>query len=288
MVVGTGASVITANTVGNPRGAYGIAFTGLGAAAALLADPPPAWPVWSIERAAGDAPPEPGVDVGDGRARIGLAGGGHVRLDRERRSITFATPAPLADAAIVHPGLSAPSAVVSWWLGRTPLHASAVVVGGRAWALVGARGSGKSTMAALLADAGCGFLADDLVVVDGGRAYAGPAAVDLRADAGGRLGAQALGRVGSRERWRRPVAAAAPDAPLGGLVLLEWSDGVPQVGPAAVPERMAAIAAHQMLPLRPDAVLDLVALPAVALRRPRGLDHADASAAVLLAALAGL
>lgn len=287
MVAGTGASVITANSVVNPRGAYGIAFTGLGDAAGLLAAPPADWPVWAVERARADGPPEPGVAVGEGRARIGLASGGAVLLDRGRRSITFATPGSIPDAAIVHPGLSAPSAVVSWWLGRTPLHASAVIVDGRAWALVGVRGTGKSTMAAVLADSGCGFLADDLVVVDGDRAYAGPATVDLREDAAARLGAQPLGRMGTRERWRRHVRATAPEATLGGLVVLDWCDGPPQAGPATLPDRMAALATHQLLPLRPDVVLELLALPAVRLRRPQGLEHADASAAVLLAALDG-
>lgn len=286
MVVGTGPSVITVNTEVKPRGAYGIAFTGLDAAVLLPA--PADWPVWSVGQIrGGDGAPEPGVEVHDGRARVGLASGGEVRLDRAEHSITFVTPAPLGDAAIVHPGLSAPAAVVSWWLGRTPLHASAVVVDGAAWALVGARGSGKSTLAAVLAEAGCAFVADDLVVVDGDRAYAGPASVDLRPDAAALLGAQPLGRIGTRERWRRPVAADATAVPLGGLILLEWGDGVPEAEPAPLPDRMSALAAHQLLPLRPEAVLDLVARPAVRLRRPRGLEHVDASAAVLLAAVAG-
>ena len=50
--------------------------------------------------------------------------------------------------------------------GRTCLHASAVAVGGRALALVGPAGAGKSTTAAALADRGCPVLADDMLPLE--------------------------------------------------------------------------------------------------------------------------
>jgi hypothetical protein len=268
------------------RGAYGLAFDGLEDAAGLL-DPPVGWPSWSVEQRREGGRREAGVAVFDHEARIGLAGGGEIRLDRERRAITFATPEPLTPEAILHPGLSAPAAIASWWLGRTPLHASAVVLAGRAWAIVGERGSGKSTMAALLVRAGCGFLTDDLLVVDGDRAYAGPASIDLRADAGVELGAQALGRVGSRERWRRAAPVAVVEAPLAGMVVLAWAAGEPCLTAAPVPERMAALAAHSMLPLAPEGLLELLALPAIRLSRAPGLGDAARSAELLGDALAG-
>jgi hypothetical protein len=49
------------------------------------------------------------------------------------------------------------------------LHASVVAVGGRALAVVGHKGAGKSTVAAGLAAAGHGVLADDIAVVTGGQ-----------------------------------------------------------------------------------------------------------------------
>lgn len=266
------------------RGAYGLVFDGLEDTGGLL-EAPAGWPAWFVSQQREDGPREAGVAVFDREARIGLAGGGEIRLDRDRQAITFATPEPLAPEAVLHPGLSAPAAVASWWLGRTPLHASAVVRDGRAWAIVGERGSGKSTMAALLVRAGCGFLADDLLVVEGGRAFAGPASIDLRADAGAELGARPLGRVGSRERWRRSVDVAAAEVPLAGLVVLTWAAGEPRVVAAPVPERMAALAAHSMLPLAPERLLDLLALPAIRLSRAPGLDGAARSAERLSDAL---
>ena len=50
--------------------------------------------------------------------------------------------------------------------GVTPLHASAVGVGGRALALLGQRRAGKSTTAAAFAAAGFAVLADDVAAVD--------------------------------------------------------------------------------------------------------------------------
>jgi hypothetical protein len=50
--------------------------------------------------------------------------------------------------------------------GRTCLHASAVAVGGRALALVGPVGAGKSTTAAALAGRGCPALADDVLALE--------------------------------------------------------------------------------------------------------------------------
>ncbi len=50
--------------------------------------------------------------------------------------------------------------------GRTCLHASAVAVDGRALALVGPAGAGKSTTAAALADRGCPVLSDDMLPLE--------------------------------------------------------------------------------------------------------------------------
>jgi hypothetical protein len=66
--------------------------------------------------------------------------------------------------------------------GRTCLHASAVAVGGRALALVGPVGAGKSTTAAALAGRGCPVLADDVLPLEprGGDVLAHPAYPRLR------------------------------------------------------------------------------------------------------------
>jgi hypothetical protein len=50
--------------------------------------------------------------------------------------------------------------------GREPLHATAVIVDGKAIAFLGASGSGKSTLAAAFVRAGYQLLTDDLLLVD--------------------------------------------------------------------------------------------------------------------------
>jgi hypothetical protein len=58
-------------------------------------------------------------------------------------------------------------AVLLQQLGHLVLHASAVVIGGKAVAFVGWKGQGKSTTAATLFARGCPLLTDDLLVVNG-------------------------------------------------------------------------------------------------------------------------
>jgi hypothetical protein len=60
--------------------------------------------------------------------------------------------------------------------GRELLHAAAVLLAGRAVALVGPSGRGKSTLAAALVDAGGSFLADDVIALEarGGQILAHP------------------------------------------------------------------------------------------------------------------
>src|SRR5262249_7632068 len=104
--------------------------------------------------------------------------------------------------------------------GREPLHAAAVVGGGRALAIVAPSGGGESTLAALLVATGWTFLSDDVGAVDAARegpatAFPGPAVAALRGEGplGGDLGA-ALGTslaadaLGTRVLVRARAAAA--------------------------------------------------------------------------------
>jgi hypothetical protein len=89
-----------------------------------------------------------------------------VLLDRRQRTITV-HPAPGADPGLITIFLE--GSVLANALaadGLLTLHASAVEVGGRALAIVGPPGTGKSTLAALLCGWGCRLVADDVLRVD--------------------------------------------------------------------------------------------------------------------------
>jgi hypothetical protein len=89
-----------------------------------------------------------------------------VLLDRRRRTITV-HPAPGADPGLITIFLE--GSVLANALaadGLLTLHASAVEVEGRALAIVGPPGTGKSTLAALLCVRGSRLVADDVLRVD--------------------------------------------------------------------------------------------------------------------------
>ncbi len=84
-------------------------------------------------------------------------------------------PHPDAAASVVrhfilHQGFS----ILLWQLGRVPLHASAVVKDGQAYAFMGDSGAGKSTLCASLHLAGCTLGSDDIVSLECGDGNSGP------------------------------------------------------------------------------------------------------------------
>lgn len=120
--------------------------------------------------------------------------------------------------------------------GLEVLHASGVVLDGRAVLLAGAAGAGKSSLAAALLRSGGLLLSDDAVALQPREgvllAHPGSLALQLRAGEERRLAAPeraALGRAaGEVEGKRRYVSAGAPaPAPLGALFLLERSPARP-------------------------------------------------------------
>jgi hypothetical protein len=185
---------------------------------------------------------------------------------------------PLTDEALVHPYLAFPAAVVSHWLGRVALHAGALIVDGVAIAILGTKEAGKSSTMAAAARAGFDVLSDDLLVIDAGDALAGPRAIDLRADAADAFGeSRYLGTIGARERWRLPVSAGSPSAPLRAIVTLGWGDRI-EARSLAMHERVGPVLESCALGagwLSPSAAFDLFAVPAWEVLRPRDLDGID-------------
>ena len=265
------------------RGAYGVGIDGLGPLQAHELAAPEDWPRWTVRQEVGEDETAEGLTVWLDKALIEMSGAGVIRLDRLKRSIVFRTRMPLPPDAVLHPGLVPAAAVIAMWMFRVSVHASAVVVDGRVWGLLADREGGKSTTAAMLADRGCPLFADDMLVVEGAACFAGPASVDLREESAEVLGGRRLGRVGTRERWRKGLTVPFATAPLAGWIHLAWSaDDSTSVTELGVGERIAVLEPQLSLPVEGEQLLDLAVKRMLRFTRPKSLGQAGASMDVLL------
>ena len=265
-------------------GAYGLRIEGARGAASLLVAVPAEWPEITLRTRIGTAAPG-GEYVSETEARLRLRNGGEITIDRSEGEVVFTVPEPVSDQALVHPYLAPAAAVIARWLGREPFHAGAFCLPGGAWGVLGEREAGKSSLLAWLALQGRDVLCDDMLVIAGDTAFAGPRSVDLRRETALHLGAgEELGMVGARERWRVGLPPIDPEVPLAGWIFLEWGDEV-SVSPVEPGERLARLLHHRGVRLPPashEALLGLSALPAWELRRPQDwASLADAGEALL-------
>lgn len=291
---------------GPRHGSYGLRLVGEGQAERALAEAghwmlpaDPAWPRWRVEwnelsttgeepletRSANDRREELGAD----RARLtAAAAGGWIELDRLAQRTRFSMPEPVTAAALVHPYLTSTAAIAAHWLGRTPFHAGGFLVAGTVWGVLGGREMGKSSLLMGLHTAGIPVISDDLIVLDHDRVYSGPRCLDLRRGAAERFAAgRQLGRVGRRERWRVDLGPVPPDAPLGGWVVLGWSERT-VIEPFGAGRRLAALAMNRAVTARgaaPTGLLDAAALPVVLFSRPRDWSKMEGGIEQLLDAL---
>jgi hypothetical protein len=253
-------------------GAYGLTLPGLERCAGLMPSPGPAWPEIHVVRDRVERQPDR-TRVDADAAEVRLIDGGSLVLDRVGRSAIVLTRTPLSDEDLVHPYLAPVASYFAGWLGRHALHAGGVCIDGTAFAIVGAKEAGKTTTLAWLATQGCDVLADDMLVIDDGRALAGPRALDLRPDAVRELGLLDSTRENpTRGRARLQLGPVAHEAPLGGLLFLDWGQQV-ELSPLRTSERLLRIAAATS-PRRPGgkrAPVDLARFPAWELRRPRSV-----------------
>jgi hypothetical protein len=180
--------------------------------------------------------------------------------------------------------------VMARWLGREGMHGGAVAVDGAAWAVLGDKTAGKSTTLAALALAGLDVVSDDVLVIADGAVLAGPRSIDLRTEAAQRLGVgEALGQVGTRERWRLALSPVVPELPLRGWITLDWGETTALESLSGA-ERLAALIPHRGVRLAPaaaDALLRLSALPHLRLVRRRHWDSLAEATARLVEAIAG-
>lgn len=272
-------------------GCYGFRIVGVEQARRLLVDAPPEWPELTLSTERADGREVPPVDViRPTSATLPLHGTGWMEIERDGPRVTYHLPEDASHEELVHPYLAPGAAVLARWLGREAFHAGAVMADGGAWAVLGDREAGKSSTLAWLALSGHPVLADDLLVLDGADALAGPRCIDLRGDAAARLGAgEPLGVVGTRERWRLVLEPVPARVPLRGWILLEWAEAV-AVEPVRGAERLLRLIPHRSVrlePPAPSALVELASLPVLAFRRPRRWDALAGAGERLVAAIGG-
>ena len=273
---------------------YGLRVDGFTDPAALLVPVDASWPALQVVReSAGSRIRRP-----DGLAvnalRLDERGGelwfsdhDGLILDRRTMCVRFITERALGDDALAHPYLSLPAAIASHWLGRQALHGSAFELDGYAWAMLGTKEAGKSSIVGWAFGRGHRVISDDLLVLEDNTLFSGPRCIDLRNEAAAALGGDGARPLADRPRWRLRPGPVPSALPLDGLVHLEWGSEV-VVEPLAPVDRLRRLAEHFVL--TPDladatAYLELADLPAYRFARPRDVRSIDEANDQLLDAL---
>jgi hypothetical protein len=215
--------------------------------------------------------------LGDSEGLLDLDGLRRVELRRTSGRATFHGE-PLAADDLLHPYLGPVGIAFGRWLGRETFHAGAFLSAGGAWAVVGPREAGKSSLLAALARRGVPVFCDDLVVIDGLDAFAGPRMLDLREWPPSHLADERDVEPARRgTRWRVRLGAIAPVAPFRGWIFLRWGDAVrlERIPATVTLARVARWRGRPELPSDPAHMLELAALPAWELYRPKGWHDLD-------------
>jgi hypothetical protein len=251
-------------------GLYGLALTGLPLGDDAPTDVPADWPPVAVSAGpAGEA--RAGRHIDGDSAALDLVAGRSLVLTRAPASARF-LGAPLPPDELAHPYLVPVATVFARWHGHEAFHGGAFDCGdGRAIAVLGDREAGKSTLLAALAADGAGIVADDMLVMRGGRVCRGPRTLDLRAEPAPQLrGDLTVSRARERSRWRLSLPPIAPELELAGWVFLGTGPTL-ELTPIDVRARLTRLAqwrAWRWLPSDPAGFLDLAALPAWTLTRP--------------------
>jgi hypothetical protein len=227
-------------------------------------------PLWGDE--VSDCPRDITVSWARGTCQFGTTALGHAVAHRPIGEIRLAWP-PIVEMSI----LSGTSIVVrtqgDWELaplrhlvsgiglglalhqrGLLTLHAAAIEIRGRAVAIAGRKGAGKSTLVAALAGRGHGLLSDDVVAVDVAddappRVRIGPPSVNLWPDAAVATGhdPSTLSQIFSRStKLTGLVATTQPSEPvaLGAIIVLTGEALCPRLEPVAPVDAFTQLVRH--------------------------------------------
>ena len=206
---------------------------------------------------------------------LGWRRGSMLEVKRDPASIELVLPEPPTSESLVHPFLATPMSILARWAGDIALHAGGFFAGGKAWAVMGAKGAGKSTTLAQLASRELPLLADDVLVLDDGVVRAGPACIDLRSDVAKFIpGSQFIGEVGNRPRYRLPALPGPSRASLGGIFVLDWRENEgTRIEPVSPGESVRILYENEYFgvlgPAEPKKILDLLEIPMWRVQRPR-------------------
>jgi hypothetical protein len=271
--------------------AYGFRWAGLADEALAVGDADE-WPTVRVEQKLTSCPGWSEIERVDADSASIQTLAARLRLDRLSSSLEIHAREDLPVTDVIHPTLWPAASVFARWHERETFHAGAISFDGqRAWAVLGERGAGKSSLLAAFALHGVEVLADDLLVVAGQRCFAGPRCLDLREEAATALGIAANTRlVRSTERRRLGLRPCAGEYALRGFIHLRW--GAQTRLERLLPvERLPLLLDHRRIAgLGADFehLLDLVALPSLRLTRPRDWRTPRRLAAELERALAQL
>lgn len=234
-------------------------------------------------------PPE---KVGPHDALVQLPPCGFADMDRRAARVRLRMPEPPDPHDVIHPYFTSLAAVSAYWTGWESFHAGAFVMGDAVWGLLGDSERGKSSALGWICAAGGHVFTDDLLVVSGATALAGPRSLDLREGAAEHLGlGDAIENASGRRRWRVRLEPVPAELPLAGWVLLDWDPAGPALRSVAVSERLPVLLhGRALLTPRANSVdwLELASAPMFVLGRPRDWSCIDQSMEMLINALGQL
>lgn len=249
-------------------------------------------------------------ELDNGWLRLSFADGTDCLVDRPGRSVWATWPAPLTIDDVSAYLLGPVMGFIVRLRGRVCLHASALVVDGEAFAIIGFPGAGKSTTAGAFAAAGWPVLSDDVVPISesggGFKAHPGyprlrlwPASVAALKQLA--RGEPALSEAWGEERYHLHLAGGGfhfqpTPLPLAAVYLLSARDAhldVPVISSCTGTDALMALVTHSFASTLLDRDMrahDLATLgrlaevvPVRAVRPPAGLERLSALVDAILA-----